>query len=74
VPPEVADYLMQKRFDVGAHRRRTLTQPIIDAAHLVVAMSLDHRDFIRARFGRRRMDALLGERLNPHPEHTVKRA
>jgi protein-tyrosine-phosphatase len=53
VPPEVADYLMQKRFDIGAHRRRTLTRPIVDAAHLVIAMSIDHREFIRVRFGRR---------------------
>jgi protein-tyrosine phosphatase len=52
VPPEVADYLMQKRFDVSAHRRRTLSRQIVDAAHLVIAMSLDHREFIRMRFGR----------------------
>lgn len=52
VPPEVADYLMQKGLDVRSHRRRTLTREIVDAAHLVVAMSLDHRDFIRARYGR----------------------
>jgi protein-tyrosine phosphatase len=52
VPPEVADYLLQKGFDVSAHRRRTVTRPIVDAAHLVIAMSLEHRDFIRERFGR----------------------
>lgn len=52
VPPEVTDYLRQKKFDVSAHRRRTLTRHIIDASHLVIAMSLDHRDFIRTRFSR----------------------
>ena len=52
VPPEVSEYLRQKQFDVSAHRRRTLTKEILDAAHLAIAMSLDHRDFIRARFGR----------------------
>jgi hypothetical protein len=29
-----------------------LTRHIIDASHLVIAMSLDHRDFIRTRFSR----------------------
>ena len=52
VPPEIAAYLKQKNFDVSAHRRRTLTRQLVDAAQLVVAMSLDHRDFIRVRFGR----------------------
>ena len=52
VHPEVAAYLMQKGFDVRAHRRRTLTAEMLDAAQLPVAMSLDHREFIRARFGR----------------------
>jgi protein-tyrosine phosphatase len=52
VPREVSEYLKEKRFDVSAHRRRTLTREIVDASHLVIAMSLDHRDFIRARFGR----------------------
>jgi protein-tyrosine phosphatase len=52
VPPEVSEYLKEKRFDVSAHRRRTLTKEILDAAHLPIAMSLDHRDFIRTHFGR----------------------
>ena len=51
VPPEVSAYLLTKGFDVRAHRRRTLTHDILQQAQLVVAMSLDHRDFIRARFG-----------------------
>ena len=51
VPPEVSSYLLSKGFDVRAHRRRALTREIIEQADLVVAMSLDHRDFIRARFG-----------------------
>jgi protein-tyrosine phosphatase len=52
VPPEISDYLMSKGLDVSAHRRRTLTREIIDASHLVIAMSLDHREYIRDRFGR----------------------
>ena len=51
VPPEVSAYLLTKGFDVRSHRRRPLTHDIIEQAHLVVAMSLDHREFIRARFG-----------------------
>jgi protein-tyrosine-phosphatase len=53
VPPEIVDYLRQKNFDVSSHRRRTLTRQLVDAADVVIAMSLDHRDFIRVRFGRR---------------------
>lgn len=52
VAPQIADYLMQKGLDVRSHRRRTLTREMVDAAQLVIAMSLDHRDFIRASFGR----------------------
>jgi protein-tyrosine-phosphatase len=51
VPPEVSAYLLSKGLDVRAHRRRALTHDIIKQADLVVAMSLDHREFIRARFG-----------------------
>ncbi len=53
VPPEVADYLLAKGLDVRAHRRRTLTREILEQAHVAVAMSTDHRDFIHANFGRR---------------------
>ena len=48
--PEVADYLRLKGFDIRAHRRRTLTPDMLD--DFVIAMSLDHRDFIRAGFGK----------------------
>ena len=50
VRPEVSDYLRQKGYDVSAHRRRTLTSDMLDAH--VIAMSLDHRDFIRRNFGK----------------------
>jgi protein-tyrosine phosphatase len=52
VPPEIAGYLLTKGVDVRAHRRRTLTREILERAHVAVAMSTDHRDFIRANFGR----------------------
>lgn len=52
VRPYVREYLLGKGHDVGDHRRRTLTQAILDESHLVVAMSTNHRAEIRERFGR----------------------
>lgn len=52
VRPEVRDYLLSKGFDVRRHERRTLTRPILEQAHLVVAMGTDHRAFIERNFGR----------------------
>ena len=52
VAPNVREYLLAKGFDVSRHQRRTLTQAILGESHLVIAMSLDHRDHIRSRFGR----------------------
>lgn len=51
VRPNVRDYLLSRGFDVGQHQRRTLTSEILQASHLVVAMSTDHQAFIRERFG-----------------------
>ena len=52
VRPYTRGYLLSKGYDVSAHRRRTLTQAILDESHFVVAMSTDHQAFIRERFGR----------------------
>jgi len=52
VAPGVREYLLSKGFDVASHRRRTLTEAILGESHLVIAMSLDHRAYIRSRFGR----------------------
>jgi len=52
VRPYTQGYLLHKGYDVRAHRRRTLTQEIVDQAHLLVSMSNDHQAFIRRRFGR----------------------
>ena len=51
VPPQVSSYLLSKGFDVRTHRRRAITHDIMKQADFVVAMSLDHQQFIRARFG-----------------------
>ena len=52
VSPRVRSYLLTKGFDVSAHRRRTLTQALVDESDLVVAMSTDHQELIRNRFSR----------------------
>ena len=52
VAPSVREYLLSKGFDVSRHQRRTLTEAILLESHLVIAMSVDHRAYIRGRFGR----------------------
>lgn len=52
VRPNVRDYLHAKGFDVSRHRRRTLTEALLGQSHLVLAMSTEHRAYIRERFGR----------------------
>lgn len=52
VRPYTRGYLLEKGFDVSAHRRRTLTQALVEESELVVAMSTDHQAAIRARFRR----------------------
>ena len=44
--------LGQKGADVSAHRPRRLTEELLHQTDLIVAMSRDHRDFIRRTFGR----------------------
>lgn len=50
--PVVRDYLRDKGLDVSRHARRTLTHHILATADVAVAMSTDHREFVRARFQR----------------------
>ena len=52
VRPYTRGYLLSKGFDVSSHRRRTLTQAMLDESRLVVAMSTDHQAFIRERYRR----------------------
>jgi protein-tyrosine phosphatase len=51
VRPNVRDYLLSKGFDVSRHQRRTLTEAILKHSDLVIAMSTDHRHYLRDRFG-----------------------
>ena len=50
VRPNVRDYLLSKGLDVRMHRRRTLTQEILQEAKTVIAMSTDHQHFMLERF------------------------
>lgn len=52
IHPFVRGLLLAKGVDVTAHVQRRLTRMLLDEAALPVAMSLDHRDIIRRRFGR----------------------
>jgi protein-tyrosine phosphatase len=52
VRPNVRDYLLSKGLDVSGHRRRTLTEAMLNESHLVIAMSTDHQTHIQERFGR----------------------
>lgn len=51
IHPFVRDLLLAKGADVTGHVQRQLTQTLLDETALPVAMSLDHRDVIRRRFG-----------------------
>lgn len=50
--PMILDYLRAKGADPSAHVPRKLTRELLEDVDLAVAMSLDHRDFIKAQFGR----------------------
>ncbi len=50
VKPVVSKYLRTKGFDVTAHRRRTLTTPMLDTSDLVIAMSTEHVITLRDQF------------------------
>ncbi|MGE3153998.1 MAG: hypothetical protein AB7G48_19740 [Nitrospiraceae bacterium] len=52
IHPFVRGLLLAKEADVTGHVQRRLTQTLLDKAVLPVAMSLDHRDVSRQRFGR----------------------
>lgn len=52
VHPMIRDRLLEKGADPATHVPRRLTREILDGADLAVAMSLDHREFIRRHFRR----------------------
>jgi protein-tyrosine-phosphatase len=50
--PRVRERLLERGIDPSAHRQRRLTLEMLEEADLVVAMGLDHRQFIRSQWGR----------------------
>ncbi|MBH0201654.1 MAG: hypothetical protein HP496_04975 [Nitrospira sp.] len=51
VPLVVCHPLIQKGIDPSAHIPRALTKELIDRVDLMIAMSLNHREFIQRQFG-----------------------
>lgn len=51
IRPQVRDLLLSKGIDITGHQHRLLTPDLIKGADLVVAMSTDHHDFMKDRFG-----------------------
>jgi protein-tyrosine phosphatase len=50
IPPIIFDRLMQKGTDPSAHSPRILTKELVDQHSLIIAMGLDHREFIQQQF------------------------
>lgn len=51
VPLVVCTPLIQKGIDPSAHIPQALTKGLIDRVDLIIAMSLNHREFIQRQFG-----------------------
>ena len=51
IVPVVQESLARRGIDPTAHRQRRLDQIIVDDSDLIIAMGLDHRDFIARNFG-----------------------
>ena len=58
--PLVQARLREKGADTTRHVQRRLTEALLDATDVLIAMGVDHREFIRRRFGR---EALLFNQL-----------
>lgn len=52
IHPVISARLIQKGADPSAHVQRKLTEEVIERVDLIIAMGLDHREFIQRRFGR----------------------
>jgi protein-tyrosine phosphatase len=50
--PEVRALLLRRGIDPSGHRQRKLSAELLEAAHLPVAMGLDHREYVKRHFGR----------------------
>jgi protein-tyrosine phosphatase len=52
IPPLIHHHLLKKGADPSQHVQRRLTQELLERTDLVVAMGLNHREFIHRHFGR----------------------
>jgi protein-tyrosine phosphatase len=52
IHPVILARMMQKGADPSRHAQRLLTQEMVDHTDLIIAMGLNHRDFIQRNFGR----------------------
>jgi len=51
IHPVIFNRLMHKGTDPSAHIPRRLTKELVDRHNLIIAMGLDHREFIHKQFG-----------------------
>ena len=51
IHPVISKRLIQKGTDPSAHVPRALTKAVVDRNDLIIAMGLDHRQFIHTQFG-----------------------
>jgi len=51
-PPLIHHRMLEKGSDPSPHVQRRLTRELVEKTDLVVAMGLNHREFIRRHFGR----------------------
>ncbi len=51
IHPLVRGRMMEKGVDVSGHRQRQLTRELIEGADLLIAMGVNHREFVRRAFG-----------------------
>lgn len=68
VHPLIRDRLLKRGVDPSPHLPRRLTRELLHGADIPVAMSLDHREFIRAEFNR---DVLLFNQICYEREEPV---
>lgn len=66
--PLIHARLRDKGADPSRHVQRRLTEALLDSTDVLIAMGLDHREFIRRRFGR---EALLFNQLCHGVEESV---
>ncbi len=53
IPQFYLDYVLEKGINPAGHRQRKLTSEILAETDVVVAMGLDHRNFIATKFGQK---------------------